>query len=584
MNDSVSILWKACVRFIRFAPKRQAALIGLLLLQGVTTGVGLLMIVPLLQVIGIETSGEVGRGSSAALKAIEWIGIEPTLGLMLIVYVGVVALVATVRYSVASLAASLQFGYISYNRDSLFRSLLRAKWEFIVTRRMSDFSHVLSSQVQAIGQASYLMVNFISQLVLASVMMALAFFASWQLALVAIAMGGILLVMLLPINRIVYGSGRLQLIGYKSVFQLLTEQLGCLKMIKGFGDEEAYAERLYRAGSTVETQSARVLRLNALTQWVYVTGAVVAFAVFFYLSQTRFSVSLVTVILLLVIFSRLLPQLSSIQKTYQQLVHKVPAFRDVEEMKRECDAACEAGDPVDVGPVFDREVSIENVSYRYPGREDFALRHVTACIEKNKTTALVGPSGSGKSTLADLVAGLLEPTCGEIRCDGVALTAESRRAWRRSVAYVTQEVFLFHDTIRANLEWVAPVPPAEEAIWHALKLAAADEFVARLPDGLDTIVGDRGIRLSGGERQRIALARALLAKAQLLILDEATSALDLESERQIQRALEGLRGKATLLVIAHRETTIQMADTRIELLDSRTEGANRFASEEGASD
>ncbi len=177
---------------------------------------------------------------------------------------------------------------------------------------------------------------------------------------------------------------------------------------------------------------------------------------------------------------------------------------------------------------------------------------------------MTGPSGAGKSTLADLIAGLLIPTSGTISCDDISLEGEIRSAWRKNIAYITQEVYLFHDTIRHNLSWVKK-DVSDTTIWKMLESAAAAEFVTRLPQGLDTVIGDRGIRLSGGERQRLALARALLSQPQLLILDEATSALDHENERKIQQALEQLQGKLTIIIIAHRKTSIEHVDHLVEL-------------------
>jgi ATP-binding cassette subfamily C protein len=164
--------------------------------------------------------------------------------------------------------------------------------------------------------------------------------------------------------------------------------------------------------------------------------------------------------------------------------------------------------------------------------------------------------------------GLVAPTDGTIFIDGRPLAGELVYNWRSSIGYVPQETFLFHDTIRGNLQLVRP--NAEEGeLWEALRHAAADTFVAAFPDGLDTVVGDRGVRLSGGERQRIALARALLRKPTVLILDEATSSLDTENERRILDAIEGLHGELTMVVIAHRLSTIRRADSIVVLEQGR---------------
>jgi ATP-binding cassette subfamily C protein len=215
---------------------------------------------------------------------------------------------------------------------------------------------------------------------------------------------------------------------------------------------------------------------------------------------------------------------------------------------------------------LDRGIELHRVSFRYDQtRHDDAVHQVDLMIPARQLTAITGPSGSGKSTLADLIMGLLVPDRGQVLLDGVPLAGPRLHDWRSSVGYVPQENFLFHDTVRANLQWAQP-DAGEEELWRVLQLAAAAEFVARLPQGLDTVVGDRGLRLSGGERQRLALARALLRRPSLLLLDEATSNLDVENERQIQEAVRRLQQDLTVVVIAHRLSTVRLAE-RIVVLD-----------------
>jgi ATP-binding cassette subfamily C protein len=174
-------------------------------------------------------------------------------------------------------------------------------------------------------------------------------------------------------------------------------------------------------------------------------------------------------------------------------------------------------------------------------------------------TAIAGPSGAGKSTIADLLLGLLRPTGGRMLVDGHALAESDLGAWRRSIGYVPQDSFLLHDTVRANLRWARP-GATDEQMWDALERSAAAGVVRARPEGLDTVIGDRGVRLSGGERQRLALARALITAPDVLVLDEATSALDSVNERQILRAVQNLRGRVTVVVITHRLSTIRDAD------------------------
>ena len=172
---------------------------------------------------------------------------------------------------------------------------------------------------------------------------------------------------------------------------------------------------------------------------------------------------------------------------------------------------------------------------------------------------MVGPSGAGKSTIADILMGLMRPDSGALKLDGRILDAPSMRGWREQIGYVGADTFLFHDTIRANLKWARP-DASEDQMLDALRQAAVYDFVAGLRDGLDTIVGDRGILVSQGERQRLAMARAFLRQPSILILDEATNSLDSENERRVLDALERRRGELTVVLIAHRLSTIRGAD------------------------
>lgn len=556
----------AALAFYRFSPGRLAVLFALMLLQGATAGIGLLALLPLLHLVGFPAAPGAEAGLAGGIsRAFSFLGLPLRLETLLSFYVILVVAISTLHYGQAVQAARVQQEFIGRLRGRLYRQLLGSRWQFILRNRMSDFVHALGNQVQAMGLAAQLMLTMASRTLLLSAMVLLALLLSWRMSLLAMGFAGLLLAVLLPVNRRIYGSGQARLVGFKAVFQLLTEQLASLKMIKSRGSEDHCARQLDGIGESLEAQNVRLARMHALTQWVYAVSAVVAFAVFTYAALARFAVPLPTLLLLLIILSRLLPQVSGLQKTWQQLLHQLPAFEDVERMARECEAEQESGTGAEgPSPVLADRIVLRDVRYRYPCGGPDVLRGLSAEIRRNHTVALVGPSGAGKSTLADLLAGLLEPASGTISCDGEPLEGGRRIAWRRSLAYVTQEVFLFHDTVRANLAWAAE-GISEAAMWAAMRDAAADGFVARLPQGLDTVIGDRGVRLSGGERQRLALARALLGKPQLLILDEATSALDPGNEEKIRQALERLKGRLTIILIAHRETSLEHADERIEL-------------------
>jgi ATP-binding cassette, subfamily C, bacterial len=272
------------------------------------------------------------------------------------------------------------------------------------------------------------------------------------------------------------------------------------------------------------------------------------------------------------VFNRMVPLFSAIQLEYQQYLNGLPAFAGVMEIQARCEAAAEFQGEQFKGELPDRvelhcEIRLEDLSFAYGGEGALpAIRNLNLTIRAGQTVAIVGPSGAGKSTVADLIIGLVAPNQGHVLVDGTPLHPELISSWRSQIGYVAQDTFLFNDTIRANLLWACP-GSNEEEIDRALKLAAAEDFIHNLPEGMETILGDRGVRLSGGERQRLALARALLREPSLLILDEATSALDSENERRIQRAIEGLHGRMTILIITHRLSAIRGADI-IHVLES----------------
>jgi ATP-binding cassette subfamily C protein len=270
------------------------------------------------------------------------------------------------------------------------------------------------------------------------------------------------------------------------------------------------------------------------------------------------------------IFSRLWPRFTGIQSNLEQIAAAAPAFKSLMELQKECLEAKEitsgSKHVKHVSPIhITTGIECRDLNFRYNRNEQiYALQNIRLQIRPKEMTAIVGPSGAGKSTLIDILMGLLQPESGQVLVDGVPLTSHNLLSFRKSIGYVPQDPLLFNGSIRENLLMMEP-NATEKELQEALQFAAAAEFVNRLPQGLDTLIGDRGVRLSGGERQRLVLARAILRKPSILVLDEATSALDMDNETKIQEALDRLKGKMTLIVIAHRPSTIRNADQVIAL-------------------
>lgn len=225
---------------------------------------------------------------------------------------------------------------------------------------------------------------------------------------------------------------------------------------------------------------------------------------------------------------------------------------------------------------FERELSIHDVTFKYEGMTEPAVSNISLSIKKGESIGLVGPSGSGKSTLANLILTLLEPTSGEIRVDGQNIF-DSVPAWRRNLGYVPQEIYLIDDTLRRNIAFgVEDKDIDDESLRIATQLAQLEPVLEVLPHGMDTEVGERGARLSAGQRQRVGIARALYRDPPIVVFDEATSALDNETEHEMNQAINRLKGKKTILIIAHRLNTVRKCDRLVFLKDGRIEGIGGF--------
>ncbi|MGH7865057.1 MAG: ATP-binding cassette domain-containing protein, partial [Candidatus Binataceae bacterium] len=286
---------------------------------------------------------------------------------------------------------------------------------------------------------------------------------------------------------------------------------------------------------------------------VLITGAL------FIVAVRLLDVPPASLLILLAMFTRLMPRFLSGHHNYRSVVNSLPSFTNVMELEAGCVGAAEPSDEPHEPVAFHREVRLDDLEFAYPGGGAAVVRGVSLVIPAGGIVALVGPSGAGKSTVVDLAMALISADSGAVSVDGVVIDHRHACGWRERIGYVAQETFMFHDSIGQNLRWARP-DASDDDLWRALELAAASAFVRALPNGLDSVVGDRGILLSQGERQRLALARALLRRPALLVLDEATNSLDSDNENRILGAIQRLRGELTVLLVAHRLSTVRWAD------------------------
>lgn len=353
------------------------------------------------------------------------------------------------------------------------------------------------------------------------------------------------------------------------IYQWMNQSLGGIKEIKVLNREQSFISEYDR----YFTKYVRVLRLNRLIgvipknviEMVCMTGllAAIIFKIFF--GQKDMIDFVPQLAVFAVAAFRLLPSVGKINEHLSAVVYAKPSldliYNDLQEI-----ASLDAKEqPRDDDWKFRNKIEVKNVSYHYPDSAVNVIERASFEIERGKTVAFIGASGAGKSTMVDILLGLLPPQYGKIYADGMNIY-KNLSTWQKEMGYIPQTIYLSDDTIRNNVAFgITGKDVDEQAVVHALQQAQLYEFVESLPEGLDTYVGDRGVRLSGGQRQRIGIARALYHDPEILVLDEATSALDNETETAVMEAIEQLQGQKTIIIIAHRLTTIRNADVVFEV-------------------
>lgn len=350
-------------------------------------------------------------------------------------------------------------------------------------------------------------------------------------------------------------------------FSFLVDTLGGIKIIKSFSNEDFSIKKFQQVNSSLKKLFIR-LQLNQITANIFseplIFLIVIGLMVF---SVQVLNMPLILMITFFLVFLRLIPQFRLINSNYLIILQYLPHFAKVEEIIKK-EGKTYLPDGFREIKTFRSGIEFSHVYFRYPESEDFVLKDISLTIEKNKITALVGTSGGGKTTTVDLILRLHDPDEGVIKADGIDLHEFRRSHWHRIIGVVHQDPYLFNDTIYNNILYGKPDAKKEE-VFNAAKLSNAHDFILKLPDKYDTTIGERGIKLSGGEKQRIALARALIKNPEILILDEATSSLDSESERLIKEAIARVGRSKTIIIIAHRMSTIVDAGRIIVIEDGK---------------
>ncbi|MEK3688915.1 ABC transporter ATP-binding protein [Paenibacillus sp. FSL R10-2736] len=536
-----------------------------MVISGLLESSAILLLVPMLGMAGIQLGGTATAGLH--LPMLGFISELPQTTALLLVLGGYVLIVLCqnlISRSVAIRNVEIQQTYGRQLRYEVYSALLRAEWSFFLKKRTSDLINVMTTELARVLAGISCFLQFLTSLLFTLVQIGFAFWLSPKMTLSVLVCAVLLSLFSRRFIRKAKKLGSRSTELGKTYLGGITDQLNGIKDIKSNNLEHSRLEWLHAFTGEVKQEQLDYTRLRSNSQLLYKLSSTLLIAVFIFVSFRFMQAEGPNLLLVILVFTRLWPTFSTLQSLMEQLASVLPSFKQLQLLQDECLAAVEH-DRVEGGEavapmILKHGLEARNVDFRYhPHEPEYSLQNVNVSIPARKMTAIVGRSGAGKSTLVDLLMGLMQPETGEILADGAPITGERLLSYRRSIGYVAQDPFLYNATIRDNLTMIKP--DAEEAeLWEALEFASSADFVRKLPDGLDTLLGDRGVRLSGGERQRLVLARAIIRKPSILVLDEATSALDTENEKRIQEALERLKASVTVIVIAHRLSTIRGAD------------------------
>ena len=546
---------------IRANPGRVALSSFCLVVVAFLDGIGVLTLLPLLSVV-LDRHADKQIGVVQHYQSfIEWIGFVPSLESFLTLLV-CLFLLKTIVSMLASLQVSFaQADIVAENRLRLLASLLNARWEYYVSQPSGKLANSIGQQAQGAGSLYTQLCNIISSGVQGVVYVSSAILISWQATVGAVLVGIIMLLALSGLIQKSRAASMRQTELMETFTGRLIDSLNGIKPLKAMGAVDRIEPLLSWEIAGLRTVYAQMLFLKKRLTSSQEAIRVIALAAALYLVVRYLHYPLATLTVVAVLFLRTLDVVRQFQNGWQNVAVSEVPYERMRTLTREADVEREyiGGGIV---PTLKKGIEIKNVSFSYKNEPIF--KDLTLSIPAGQFSCILGPSGEGKTTLVDLIIGLLRPQQGKILLDGVPLDEIDRAAWRRSIGYVPQEVFLFHDTLWRNITLGDPGFTAED-VKHALMAAGAWDFVCRLEDGVGTIVGERGGRLSGGQRQRISIARALIRKPKLLILDEATSALDAEIEADIAETLRRLTPEMTILAITHRSSLVRHADVIFRL-------------------
>lgn len=457
-------------------------------------------------------------------------------------------------------------------QKKLFKLYISMDYESHLTRSTPTLIRNINAETNqlsngVINPLGILMTDLFSCVFIVALLLYINFLFSFFTLLI---LGASLFSFMLKIKGILTKYGKQRAEAWKSMTQTTMNGLSGIKEIKLYNKEKVFINE-FSEKATMLNRSSEFNQIFQILPRFFIEAIAITFVLVTLLALIAFGESTNSIFILLSVFgvaaTQLLPALNRIMQAISSIRYSLPALKVVnEELEKYQSYSKTVEDSFNLDIKFEKNIRLENISYSYPDGTQ-ALKNISVTIEKGKKTACIGPSGSGKSTLVDLLMGFYTAQSGSIYIDDKQIN--NTRVIQRLFAYIPQQIILYDTSIKENIAFGEPKASIDETkVWECLKMAQLDDFVNNLNKGLDTFVGENGIRLSGGQRQRLGIARALYQNPQILVMDEATSALDNETEKEVTNVIKELKD-ITIITIAHRLSTIEGYD-KIYTLDKGT--------------
>lgn len=549
---------------------------GLNISVGLLDGFGIVMFLPLLQMV--DGSQQVSSGELGSLgfiiKWIEGMGINLNLTVVLLFMLFFFTLKGIARFIESYYRTSVQYFFVKNLRLEAIYSLRDYAYKHFVNADSGKIQNTLSGEINKVAAASSSYFMTLQCAVMALVYGVLALMANVQFAVMVMA-GGLLSNQLFKvINRKTLEASRKITWEGHDYQGLLIQKVSFFKYLKATGLVDTYTEKMAQLVERIETNGKKIGFYGTV---LYASKEPVIMAVavgVIFIQTSLMGQSLALIILSLLFFYRALTYLMSLQTFYNNFLTNSGALENMRGFLGELQANA---DPVQKGQKnrIKREITLKNVSFAYTGKS--VLQNIDLVIPKNQSVAFVGESGSGKTTLVNLITGLIPNQQGSLEVDGIPLENIDLKYFQSRIGYITQEPVIFSDSVFNNVTfWAEKNVENTKRFWEALERAHIADFIRELPDCENSLLGSNGILVSGGQKQRISIARELYKDIDILIMDEATSALDSESEKIIQENIDSLKGKITLLIVAHRLATIKNVDKVVLLHKGQIIGLDGF--------